>query len=602
MSKNSRWQKLPRWQKLGLSFLCIGALSGFIYPVFSQNENLERTQPNEEKRPALDRIESANEKDSLLDRLKNEDQEPSVFDRVFGENQANSTFQQVFGRGEQEPIDRSMIQQVLAQVNERENAQNLVHQTEDQEPSLVSVNRPVVPSLPEEKPIILDPKEPENEDTEELPSLPSPPTPPLVPEEPVLPLPPIIGPEEPINPPIVPPIIPPVVETNYSVLEDLFVQAQAIDVSHYLSSSVSTFVYERRVSERMLVDQNSTQVQVDTQVSRLRQAMDQLVRKGDSSALKETIKQAEAIDRERYTEATVTTLDTVLEEAKQLISTDEHTQETFDRMNRRLNRAINQLEEKSAFDLALLELERLIAYAENLKIEDYTSTSYDNFNNVLIEVKSLIGETDVTEDEVIEAQERLREAIAQLELVGNTDQLVALLSEAHSLDSTQYTVESWANLVYARQEADQVIQSSEPTQEVVDQATQALSYAMSNLVLIDIEEELSEIKSIAPIAVEVEGDNMINETNLSAINSTPLLEVILNENEATNDSQKSEQEMNSSEGKLSDETEMQELPDTQETQETPIESNGSTDVETFEELSGNAGQERINVDAELISE
>lgn len=599
MSKNSKWQKLPKWQKLGLGFLCISALSGFIYPVFSQNENLEQTQSKEEKKPALDRIESANEKDSLLDRLKKEDDSSSVFDRVFGENQANSTFQQVFGRGEQEPIDRSMIQQVLAQVNERENAQNLVHQIENQEPGLVSVNRPVVPSLPEEKPIILDPIEPENEDTEDLPSTP---TPPLVPEEPVIPLPPVVGPEEPVNPPIIPPIIPPVVETNYSVLEELVSQAQSIEVSNYLSSSVSPFVYERRVSERMLVDQNSTQVQVDTQVSRLRQAMDQLVRKGDSSALKETIKQAEAIDRERYTEATVATFDTVLEEAKQVVSTDEHTQETFDRMNRRLNRAINQLEEKSTFDLALLELERLIVYAENLKSEDYTSTSYDNFNNVLIEVKSLIGETDVTEDEVIEAQERLREAIVQLELVGNTDQLVALLSEAHSLDSTQYTVESWANLVYARQEADQVIQSNEPTQEVIDQATQALSSAMSNLVLIDLEEELSEIKSIAPIVIEVEEDNMINEINLSAINSTPLLEVILNENEATNDSQKSEQEMNSSEGKLSDETEMQELPETQETQETPIDSNGSTDVETFEELSGNDGQERINVDAELISE
>lgn len=599
MSKNSRWQKLPRWQKLGLSFLCIGALSGFIYPVFSQNENLERTQPNEEKRPALDRIESANEKDSLLDRLKNEDQEPSVFDRVFGENQSGSTFQQVFGNGQQEQIDRSMIQQVLAQVNEREDAQNLVHQTENQAPGLVSVNRPVVPSLPEEKPIILDPKEPDNEDTEDLPSTP---TPPLVPEEPVIPLPPVVGPEEPVNPPIIPPIIPPVVETNYSVLEELVLQAQSIEVSNYLSSSVSTFVYERRVSERMLVDQNSTQVQVDTQVSRLRQAMDQLVRKGDSSALKETIKQAEAIDRERYTEATVATLDSVLEEAKQLVSTDEHTQETVDRMNRRLNRAINQLEEKPSLDLALLELERLITHAGTLNREDYTSASYDQFNHVLTDVKALIGKTDLSEEEVIEGRERLEEAIAQLELVGNTDQLFALLSEAHSLDSTQYTVESWAIFVHARQEADQVIQSSEPTQEVVDQATQALSYAMSNLVLIDIEEELSEIKSIAPIAVEVEEHNMINETNLSAIDSTPLLEVILNENEATNDSQKSEQEMNSSEGKLSDETEMQELPETQETQEIPIDSNESTDVETFEELSGNDGQERINVDAELISE
>lgn len=600
MKKSFTWQRLPKWQKWGLSFLCIGALSGFIYPVFSQNENLERTQPNEEKRPALDRIESANEKDSLLDRLKNEDQEPSVFDRVFGENQANSTFQQVFGRGEQEPIDRSMIQQVLAQVNERENAQNLVHQTEDQEPSLVSVNRPVVPSLPEEKPIILDPKEPENEDTEELPSLPTPPTPPLVPEEPVLPLPPIIGPEEPINPPIVPPIIPPVVETNYSVLEDLFVQAQAIDVSHYLSSSVSTFVYERRVSERMLADQNSTQAQVDTQVSRLRQAMDQLVRKGDSSALKETIKQAEAIDRERYTEATVATLDSVLEEAKQLVSTDEHTQETVDRMNRRLNRAINQLEEKPSLDLALLELERLITHAGTLNREDYTSASYDQFNHVLTDVKALIGKTDLSEEEVIEGRERLEEAIAQLELVGNTDQLFALLSEAHSLDSTQYTVESWAIFVHARQEAEQVSQSNEPTQTVIDQATEALRSAMSNLVAIDLEDQLPEIKRIAPIVIEASEDHRIKETNLSTISSTPLLDVLLNEEEETTGSQYVEGEMQET-PERPETQQIEETTGTQETQEKTVDSSISMDAETFEKLGENDEQEPLNA-FELIDE
>ncbi|MGM0276526.1 MULTISPECIES: hypothetical protein [unclassified Enterococcus] len=597
MSKNSKWQKLPKWQKLGLGFLCISALSGFIYPVFSQNENLEQTQSKEEKKPALDRIESANEKDSLLDRLKKEDDSPSVFDRVFGENQANSTFQQVFGRGEQEPIDRSMIQQVLAQVNERENAQNLVHQTEDQEPILVSVNRPVVPSLPEEKPIILDPIEPENEDTEDLPSLP---TPPLVPEEPVLPLPPIIGPEEPINPPINPPIIPPVVETNYSVLEELVSQAQSIEVSNYLSSSVSTFVYERRVSERMLADQNSTQVQVDTQVSRLRQAMDQLVRKGDSSALKETIKQAEAIDRERYTGATVATLDTVLEEAKQVVSTDEHTQETVDRMNRRLNRAISQLEEKPSLDLALLELERLITHAETLNKEDYTSASYDQFNHVLTDVKALIGETDLSEEEVIEGRKRLEEAIAQLELVGNTDQLVALLSEAHSLDSTQYTVESWAIFVHARQEADQVIQSNEPTQTVIDQAIEALRLAMSNLVVIDLEDQLPEIKRIAPIVIEASEDHRIKETNLSTISSTPLLDVLLNEEEETTGVQYVEGEMQET-PERPETQQIEETTGTQETQEKTVDSSISMDAETFEKLGENDEQEPLNA-FELIDE
>jgi len=595
MSKNSRWQKLPRWQKLGLSFLCIGALSGFIYPVFSQNENIEHTQSKEEKKPALDRIESANEKDSLLDRLKNEDQSSSVFDRVFGENQTNSTFQQVFGRGEQEPIDRSMIQQVLAQVNEREDAQNLVHQTEDQEPGLVSVNRPIVPNLPEEKPVVLDPKEPDTEDIDELPSRP---TPPLVPEEPVIPLPPVVGPEEPVNPPIIPPIIPPVVETNYSVLEELVLQAQSIEVSNYLSSSVSTFVYERRVSERMLADQNSTQVQVDTQVARLRQAMGQLVRKGDSSALRETMKRVEAIDRERYTEATVATLDGVLEEAKQLVSSDEHTQETLDRMNRRLNRAINQLEEKPSLDLALLELERLITHAEALTREDYTSASYDQFYHVLTDVKALIGETDLSEEEVIEGRNRLEEAIAQLELVGNIDQLATLLSEAHSLDSTQYTVESWAIFVHARQEADQVIQSDEPTQTVIDQATEALRSAMSNLVVIDLENQLPEIKRIAPIVIEVAEDHRIKETNLSTISSTPLLDVLLNDEEEINGSQHVEGEMQ----EIPETQEIQKIEETQETQETIVDSSVSLDVETFKELDEKDGQERSNTDSELINE
>ncbi|WP_440911989.1 hypothetical protein [Enterococcus innesii] len=497
-------KKMTKWQKIGLSLICITAITGFMYPAFSQNDQSPQPQPEQDTRKPLERLDEQENDRSPLDRVTQENDRSSLFDRVFGNDGTESVFQQVFGnQTNRETIDRSPILDALAQADDREQNQNVVHKPDNDGPSLIDMNRPVTPG----EPVTPIPPLPEDIDPPE-------PVPPVNPEEPISPEPPI---NPPVDPPINPPVDPPIIAVNYERLEQLVGQAQTINTNHYLSSGVSTFVYERRVSERMLEDRNSTQAQVDLQISRLQQAIDQLVLKGDSTTLKATIQQAGTIDRERFTQESLARLDERVLEANQMLQTDEHTQEALDRMNRRLVRAIDQLEERPSLELALLDLQRLIDQAEMFKPENYTADSFARLTAAIEDAKTLVNEGTASEEAIRTMHERLEQAIDQLIEVANTDQLAPLIAHARSLDSDNYTQDSWNILMDALNQAEGLLQAHEPSQSDVDQAAENLRVAIDQLVAAEIEEpapdpetdndepllpDLTELESVSESEVE----------------------------------------------------------------------------------------------------
>lgn len=478
-------KKMTKSQKIGLSLICITAITGFMYPAFSQNDQSTQPQPEQDTRKPLERLDEQENDRSPLDRVTQENDRSSLFDRVFGNDGTESVFQQVFGnQTNRETIDRSPILDALAQADDREQNQNVVHNPGNEGPSLIDTNRPVTPDEPE-LPIMPRPPLPEENDPLE-------PGPPINPEEPISPEPPI---NPPVDPPINPPVAPPVIAVTYERLEQLVSQAQTINTNHYLSSGVSTFVYERRVSERMLEDRNSTQVQVDLQISRLQQAIDQLVLKGDSTTLKATIQQASTIDRERFTQESLDRLDERVLEANQMLQTDEHTQEALDQMNRRLVRAIDQLEERSSLELALLDLQRLIDQAETFEAQNYTADSFAHLTATIEDAKTLVNEGTDSEEAIRTMHERLEQAIDQLIEVANTDQLASLIVHARSLDSGNYTQDSWNILMDALNQAEGLLQAHEPSQSDVDQAAENLRIAIDQLVVAEIEEPASDLET-----------------------------------------------------------------------------------------------------------
>ncbi|MFW8667815.1 hypothetical protein ACOJB0_14935 [Enterococcus entomosocium] len=267
----------------------------------------------------------------------------------------------------------------------------------------------------------------------------------------------------------------------------------------------------------MLEDRNSTQAQVDLQISRLQQAIDQLVLKGDSTTLKATVQQASTIDRERFTQESLARLDECVLEANQMLQTDEHTQEALDRMNRRLVRAIDQLEGRSSLELALLDLQRLIDQAETFEAQNYTADSFARLTATIEDAKTLVNEGTDSEEAIRTMHERLEQAINQLIEVANTDQLASLIAHARSLDSGNYTQDSWNVLMDALNQAEGLLQAHEPSQSDVDQAAENLRLAIDQLVVSEIEEpapdpetdndepllpDLTELESVSESEVE----------------------------------------------------------------------------------------------------
>jgi len=509
-------KKMTKWQKIGLSLICITAITGFMYPVFSQNDQSTQPQPDQDTRKPLERLDEQENDRSPLDRVTQENDRSSLFDRVFGNDGTESVFQQVFGnQNNRETLDRTPILDVLAQADDREQNQNVVHKPDNDGPSLIDMNRPVTP----EEPVTPIPPLPEDIDPPE-------PVPPVNPEEPISPEPPI---NPPVDPPINPPVDPPIIAVNYERLEQLVGQAQTINTNQYLSSGVSTFVYELRVSERMLEDRNSTQAQVDLQISRLHQAIDQLVLKGDSTTLKATIQQAGTIDRERFTQESLARLDERVLEANQMLQTDEHTQEALDRMNRRLVRAIDQLEERSSLELALLDLQRLIDQAETFEADHYTADSFARLTAAIEDAQTLVNEGTGSEEAIRTMHERLEQAIDQLIDVANTDQLVSLIAHARSLDSENYTHDSWNVLIEALNRAEELLQAHEPSQNDVDQVAENLRLAIDQLVLEETEEPAPDldIDSEEPLllpdlpAIEIESDGEIDQVTIVEWSNEP---------------------------------------------------------------------------------
>lgn len=502
-------KKMTKWQKIGLSLICITTITGFIYPAFSQDDQTVQSSSEKDTRKPLERLDEQENDQSPLDRVTQDNDGSSLFDRVFGSDATESVFQQVFGnQTNRETLDRSPILDMLAQVDDREQNQNVVHNPGSEGPSLIDTNRPVTPEEPE-LPIIPDPILPEEID-------PPIPLPPINPEEPSSPVPPI---NPPVDPPINPPVAPPVIAVNYERLENLVNQALTINTNHYLSTGVSTFVYERRVSERMVEDRNSSQAQVDLQISRLQQAIDQLVLKGDSATLKATIQQANSIDRERFTQESLVRLDERVLEANQMLQTDEHTQEALDRMNRRLVRAIDQLEERSSLELALLDLQRLIDLAETFDPEQYTADSFALLTAAIEDAKTLVTEGTDSEESIRSMQERLEQAIKQLIEVANTDQLTSLVAHARSLDSGNYTQDSWNVLMDALNQAEGLLQAQDPSQSDVDQAAENLRLAIDQLVVAEIEEPAPdpEIDNDEPLLPDLPELESVSESEVEQV-------------------------------------------------------------------------------------
>ena len=106
------------------------------------------------------------------------------------------------------------------------------------------------------------------------------------------------------------------------------------------------------------------------------------------------------------------------------------------------------------------------------------------FDVALAEAIALLADENATQEQVNKSFDRLSKAIHMLEFKGNKEMLINLLTQIESLNSKNYTKESWDTLqaVINREDIQEVINDENALQADIEKAYNDIFTAFSRLV------------------------------------------------------------------------------------------------------------------------
>lgn len=210
----------------------------------------------------------------------------------------------------------------------------------------------------------------------------------------------------------------------------------------------------------------------------------------NKEALAEAIKDAEAVDAEKYTEVSYADMAEALENAQEVYKNEDATQAEVDGAAEALNTAIDALVEKPVVVPAdKTELEEAIKDAEAVDGTLYTENTYAQLQEALEAAKAVNADEDAVQEDVDAQTAALKAAIAGL--VKNPapvdpdevskDALQKLYDSYQGIEKDKYTQASYDAYVKAMEDAEAVLADENAAQDQVDAAYKALTDAINGL-------------------------------------------------------------------------------------------------------------------------
>lgn len=463
-------KKQLKVKMIGITLFSAIFLGGSIYGLTQMNSDQARNQSTAESSNGFKPMERSQDSQSAIDSVKKaqsktEQNKNNPIDQTKENDKSLAVQDFSLFKSNSDPVENTvqkdlLIFDTLATKADKENIVTVSNKPKEEN---TAIDQPDSNELPDDSNVLPDPK----------------PIDPIIPEQPVIP-------EVPVDPEIpVIPIIPIVVD--YSELESVVENSANIDKSLFVSSSVYAFTREYSIAEQMIQERTASQIQVNQQVQALKIAIENLVKKGNTSSLSELISRLSDIDREIYTVESLNVFDQAFNEAKKVISENDSSQSSIDVSYSKLESAYDQLRKVDQPDLSLIYLARLVKECEALSAEDYTPTSYAVLSDKLTVAKSLLQQESVQENDVNSAYQELVEAKNSLVNKADKSQLISIISSAEQLIEDNYTADSWVVFISSLAQAQAISSDENATQSAVDSAVSALEGAINELVNSQVE-------------------------------------------------------------------------------------------------------------------
>lgn len=261
-------------------------------------------------------------------------------------------------------------------------------------------------------------------------------------------------------------------------LQEAINKTKDVKEDEYTPDSYTTFktAYDQAVS--INANENATQEQVNASTTILETAFNNLIKRADFSFLNQKISDANAINQDQYTDASLVDFIKELTKAKELAKDLNATQDDVDQQLSSLTTSMDSLVVYVTPNLD--DINQAISDAEKIKDTDWSTTSYTAMKEKLDLAKEIINKRKVTQEEINQAKDELLLAYNALSV--DVSALNDKLDNAKMYQEINYTLDSFETLQDAIAHAENFLNETH-TQAEINIEVSSLQSAIDQLVL-----------------------------------------------------------------------------------------------------------------------
>lgn len=208
--------------------------------------------------------------------------------------------------------------------------------------------------------------------------------------------------------------------------------------------------------------------------------IDNALGKINRDSLKALLEEVKGIDKEICTEESYNALISVYEEAKNIYDDNSSSQVEIDNVVEKLKEAIDSLVKDNVSKETLKNLIDMVNGLSD-KEAQYIKSTWKNLQDELVKAINMLENENALQEELDTAYNNLLRVYLQLRLKPSKDVLENLINRAESLDSKQYTVDSFREVEKSLENAKKVFANENATEKEIEKVQEDLKIAMNNL-------------------------------------------------------------------------------------------------------------------------
>ncbi len=245
----------------------------------------------------------------------------------------------------------------------------------------------------------------------------------------------------------------------------------------YTAASWSIFKNALATAKSAIGSTNVTVATLTTVYNNLDSAIKGLVLRGDKTGLEALYNANKDKVDINYTESSWQVFKTALDNAKTVVDNVDVTTEQIKEACTALDTSIKGLIGNKA------QLQGLYDFAKDYYIKGiYTQTSWSNFIAMLDAAKGVLDTENVTYEDILVAYNNLDSSSDNLVYISSRNDLLKAYNGGSELNESEFTKSSWAQFKLALDQAKQVLDNENATEDEISIARKTLSYSSGILV------------------------------------------------------------------------------------------------------------------------